>query len=425
MLQARKAKWRSLENAAKIFPATSNARDERVFRVACELNEPVRPELLQQALDQAMTRFSLFSCVLRKGVFWYYLEESTLRPTVREEYRAPCSRLYYPDAKTLLFEVTYFKRRINLEVFHALADGTGTVQFMRTLVALYLTLAHPEAVHALAQPTLDVAVSGEDSFTKYYRKDKQKEKIQKYRAYQFPSSTRLEAGQMYLVEGVASVEQILKAARSRGATLTSFLSAVLLCAIEQEMRERDKRKPVALMIPVNLRHFFPSDSVRNFFAWIDIGYDFKQHPGDLESVVQFTSEFFKREITKERMAARMNSYIGLETNPLMRIVPLEIKMRALQLGNYASYGSDTAVFSNVGRIDLPLECAPFVRMFDFFTSTAKMQLCVCSYADNLTMTFTTAFKNISVYRNFFRILTHLGIPVEVAVRGEEAYGAKM
>lgn len=425
MLQTRKAKWRKLENAAKIFPATANDRDERVFRMACELNEDVNAEALQQALDKTMTSFALFSCVMRKGVFWYYLEESTLRPIVREEYRAPCSRLYYPDEKTLLFEVTYYKRRINLEVFHALADGTGTLQFLRTLIVRYLTITHPNEVEPLVQPQLDVSVNGEDGFEKYYSKEKAAEKIPEYKAYQMPKSNRFDAGEMRIVEGVAPVDKMLAIAKEHGATLTAFLAAAFMCAIADDMRQRDKRKPVALMIPVNLRHFFPSESVRNFFAWIDMGYNFSRQPADFDSVVDFTAQFFKKEITKERMAARMNSYIGLETNALMRVVPLEIKMRAMQLGNYVSYGNDTAVFSNIGRIDLPKECAPFVKMFDFFTATGKMQLCVCSYGNNLTMTFTTVFKSVHVFRSFFRTLTKLGVPVEVAVRSEEENDAKL
>ncbi len=425
MLQTRKAKWRKLENAAKIFPATANDRDERVFRVSCELKEDVRQEALQKALDKTMNSFSLFSCVMRKGVFWYYLEESTLRPIVRQEYRAPCSRLYFPNEKTLLFEVTYYKRRINLEVFHALTDGTGTMQFMRTLVVQYLTITHPDEVKPLVHPQLDVSVDGEDGFEKYYSKEKAAEKIPVYKAYQFPKNNRFEAGTMRIVEGVAPVDKLLALARQHGSTLTSFLSAAFMCAIADNMRQRDRRKPVALMIPVNMRNFFPSESVRNFFAWIDMGYDFQRQPNDFDSVAAFTAAFFKKEITKERMAARMNSYIGLETNALMRVVPLEIKMRAMQLGNYISCGNDTAVFSNIGRVELPKECAQFVRMFDLFTSTGKMQLCVCSYENNLAMTFTTSYKSVSVFKNFFRMLTSMGVPVEIAVRSEEENDAKL
>ena len=35
--------WSRLDNAAKIFPPTSSARDTKVFRLACTLTQPVEP----------------------------------------------------------------------------------------------------------------------------------------------------------------------------------------------------------------------------------------------------------------------------------------------------------------------------------------------------------------------------------------------
>ena len=113
-MPGRERKWRSLENPAKIFPATSGKKDERVFRISCQMKEGIDPEKLQKALDLCVKDYELFLCVLRGGLFWNYLEETYLRPVVREEYKPPCSQLYVRDQKNLLFEVTYYKKRINL-----------------------------------------------------------------------------------------------------------------------------------------------------------------------------------------------------------------------------------------------------------------------------------------------------------------------
>ena len=143
MFQTGKNKWRSLENTAKIFPATSSAKDERVFRFACELTEPVHPEKLQRALEQTLVYFPSFLCVMRKGFFWNYMEDMPVRARVKEEDRPPCSQMYVHDQKNLLFEVTYYKNRINFETYHALTDGTGALQFLRTLVYAYLRERYP------------------------------------------------------------------------------------------------------------------------------------------------------------------------------------------------------------------------------------------------------------------------------------------
>ena len=143
-MKQKKAHWRKLDNAAKLYSAASNKKDTRVFRFYCELKEQVQSELLQEALDQTLETFPTFLMVLRKGLFWHYLEPCNLRPVVKEDYKEPCSRLYIRDIKTLLFEVTYYQKRINFEVFHVLTDGTGATEFLKELVKNYLYLAHKE-----------------------------------------------------------------------------------------------------------------------------------------------------------------------------------------------------------------------------------------------------------------------------------------
>ena len=138
------AQWRKLDNAALAFPAVTGKNDTRVFRFYCELKENVKPELLQAALEKTMEKYSLFQMVLRKGLFWFYLEHRDIRPIVKEEKKPPCSRLYIPDKKNLLFQVSYYEKRINFEVFHALTDGTGAMHFLQELVSNYLKKAHPK-----------------------------------------------------------------------------------------------------------------------------------------------------------------------------------------------------------------------------------------------------------------------------------------
>ena len=163
-MNQKKARWRRLDNAAKLYSAASNKRDTRVFRFYCELKEEVRKELLQEALDQTVETFPMFLMVLRKGLFWHYLEPCNLHPVVKEEYKEPCSRLYVKDKKTLLFEVTYYKKRINFEVFHVLTDGTGATEFLKELVSNYLYLAHQkEGLEPVSMLPEDMTVQDQES----------------------------------------------------------------------------------------------------------------------------------------------------------------------------------------------------------------------------------------------------------------------
>ena len=177
MFQQRRAYWRNLDNAAKMFSAASSPKDTRVFRFYCVLKEKIDGSVLKMALDQTIQKYPVFLSAMRKGLFWHYLEKSDLRPVVREEYKEPCSCLYVRDKKSLLFEVTYYGRRINFEVFHALTDGTGATEFLKELVKNYLYITHKE--EGLADvPLLDENVTIQDqesdSFSQYYTEVKKK-----------------------------------------------------------------------------------------------------------------------------------------------------------------------------------------------------------------------------------------------------------
>ena len=263
------SKWRKLDNAALAFPLVTDKNDTRVFRFYCQLKEKVNSEILQQALDQTMEKYPLFQAVLRKGLFWFYLERRDIHAIVKKEKRPPCSSLYIPDQKTLLFQVSYYKNRINFEVYHALTDGTGAMNFLSELVQNYLILAHPAAdlpwVEQIEETT--PGAQEEDSFSQYYSSDIPKNKEKKPAAVKLKGEKLLHAD-MQITEVIIPVKETLTKARSYGVSITVFLTAMLLCSIHEEIPKNRQKRPIALMIPVNLRNYFPSQSMGNFFGWM-------------------------------------------------------------------------------------------------------------------------------------------------------------
>lgn len=416
MQQSKGAYWRKLDNAAKLFSAASNKRDTRVFRFYCELKEEVIEEKLQEALNKTLEKYPIFLSVMRKGLFWHYLEKSSLRPVVRREYREPCSMLYVRDKKELLFEVTYYKRRISFEVFHALTDGTGASEFVRELVKNYLLLTHEEdglKDVVLSKGTITVGDQEDDSFSKYYSGEqlqKKGEKKKKPSAYQIHRS-RSQMGSLEVTEGEVPVQALSAKAKEYGVSMTVLLTAIFFCAIHEKMTKRQEDKPVVLMVPVNLRKYFPSDSLLNFFSWIEPRYKFGDGEDSLAEVVRKTAEFFRSELTKENMARTMDDYIRIEMNPVLRFAPLEFKNLCISAGARLSEKDVTAIFSNMGIIQMPEEYVPYIERFGVYTSTPKVELCMCSFEDTAYLGFTSRYDSTNIKRNFFRILEEIGVPV--------------
>ena len=155
------------------FPMVTGKDDTRVFRFYCELKKRWMKRRSGRRSKRQWKNIRFFRRFCAKDCFWFYLEHRDIRPVVKKEKKPPCSRLYIPDKKSLLFEVSYHENRINFEVYHALTDGTGAMYFLEELVQNYLILAHPEAKLPRID-TVEEMTPGhqeEDSFSQYYSAD--------------------------------------------------------------------------------------------------------------------------------------------------------------------------------------------------------------------------------------------------------------
>ncbi len=412
--------WWRLDNAAKIFPSTSSAHDSKVFRFFCELEEPVEPEALQSALDRTMERFPIYRCVLRRGWFWYYLEDSPLPAVIRPEELLPCFPIYPSPRRSLLFRVLYYRRRISLEVYHVLSDGAGALDFLRDLVYEYLRIRHPEAgfpAGGVLTPGVSEQQKEADSFQKYYEKPARRFGLSPS-AYQIRGE-RLPKNRLAILEGRIPTKELLACARSRGVTLTELLTAVLLRAVHDGMRVRDWKKPAAVTIPVNLRNYFPSFSSRNFFAIFHVQYDFGKNPDSLEAVLASVKRDFQEKLTAEQLKAQMNSLCALEHNFPARIAPLPLKDIVLRCANRMAAHAATVSFSNVGKVSMPEGTEKYIRQFGVLTCAGCLQACAVSFGDSFVITFASPFRARETERVFFQELSRLGLDITLTANMED------
>lgn len=406
--------WSRLDNAAKIFPSTSEKTDTRVFRFSCQLNEDIDGGILQTAVDKALIDYPTYHCVMKKGLFWYYLEQTDIKPVVCEEYKHPCAALYMGESDRLLFEVTYFRRRINLELYHVLTDGTGAMQFLKTIVYNYITLAHPDDFDTLPEFDIDssAAEKANDSFRKYYQKQKMPKNSQVKKAYRL-KGMKNEDDVLGITEVCVSSKAVIDAAHRSSSTMTVFLTALLIEAVHSTMSVADENLPVVIMVPVNLRNFFPSETAKNFFGMISIVYSYKERSGEFGDILEEVNRQFKEKLTKEQLSIRMNRLASLEHNPFVKIAPLPLKNFVLHTARRIGVRGETIVISNIGRVIMPSEFDSYIDRFNIFASTLKLQLCVCSYGDRLTLNFSSAFVSTAVQCAFVRRLTAAGIEAEI------------
>lgn len=413
-------RWSRLDNAAKIFPPTSTNRDTKVFRFVCEMTEPVDGVILQLALERTIQEFPFYRSVLKKGLFWHYFEESSIHPQVAEETLPVCSPIYNADRSGLLFRVLYFGQRINFEVFHALADGNGAMQFLRTMVFYYFA-----EKYAFAEQLTDYDASRDqkslDAFYKYFDKTGAIPKMKRSRAYRIRGE-HLPDHRIGIIEGFLSTKAALQKAHENGATLSEFLIALLISSIYEGMAVRDRARPVIVTVPVDLRRFFPAQTARNFFGVIQIKHHFPKDGQAFGQILANVQESFRQQLTQETLHGIISRYSHLENNHFIKAIPLQVKIPFLRMTGLRADGEDTVAFSNIGRVSMPEEAAKYIRLFSVFLSTKRPQMCLCSFGDTLAISVSSPFEDSGIQRRFFRQLVEMGISVQVVSNLEQQSG---
>ena len=256
------ARWRRLDNTGKLFAMVTGEDLSNVFRVSAVLKETVDPERLRLALIRTLPEFDAFRVKLRRGFFWNYFETNTREPAVEEETPYPC-RLIEPHGNEMyLFRVSYFGNRINLEVFHALTDGMGAMNFLKRLVEQYL---EPEEGKQSVSTdgensekqgnSVQEVIGADDRYLTHYRRIKHTG-YERKRAFQLKGK-RLPLGETSVFHGYADLEKLKHLCRQEKVSITKYLTALLLWSIIQTWLDGETKDcPVAVNLPINLRAGF-------------------------------------------------------------------------------------------------------------------------------------------------------------------------
>lgn len=416
--------WYPLDNAAKIFPAVSDRRNTNVYRIYCELYEKVDPALLQQALDGTTRLFPTFQVIIRKGFFWYFLERTDQKAVVKEEDTIPCSQIFYPGMKKLLYKISWYNNRINLEAFHVLADGGGAIDFIRTLVYKYILLQYRHQIPSVpplggAKPPSQAV---EDSFRKHYEKGRG-DSLTAKKALQL-SGPVLPVGNIRILEAEMPVSEIVGAAKAHGATLTGYLTALLIYTMHKHAVPKRKSKlPICVKVPVDLRRRFDSESARNFFSVVDISYTFEGGEG-FERVLEEVSRQLKEKTSNEALERRINYTMAMENSVFNKFVPLFIKNPVMKIAYQMADRSGTAAISNVGNVDMPEEFDRYIRRFGVLlnpTRTSRIKIGILSYNGKMMLNMISNIPQTKVQREFFRALTAQGIEIIITGNEEDDY----
>ncbi len=418
-------KWMPLDNAAKIYPAARRKKWSNVYRLSMTLTEPVDEKVLQSALDVTVRRFPSLAVRLRRGVFWYYLQQIPGAPELSPEYSCPLVWMDKKELRRCAFRVITCGNRIAVELFHSLTDGNGGLAFLKTLVAEYLEQKYKITVPAEAgvlDRREDVkAEELEDSFLKYAGPI---QASRRERTAWHLSGTREENGFLHVTCFRVPVEAALSKAHEHGVSLTALLTAAMMDALQQWQKElypRHKRKPVKVLIPVNLRKLFPSSTMRNFAMYTTPEILPRLGEYSFEEICRVVTAKMAEEITPKQMSMKIATNVNSEKLMAVRVLPLFIKNAVMKAVFDATGETKSCLsLSNLGQVRLPEVMLPYVERVDFILGVQAASPYNCgavSFKDYLYLNFIRNTKEAALERHFYEVLHQLGLPVQVQTNG--------
>lgn len=418
--------WYRLDNAANLYPAVQSKRITTLFRFSMTLKIPVDPVRLAESMTALMPRFPYWHVRLKRGFFWYYLEQNDAKPRPQKDVRHPNGRLHPRLGTRHMFRVRYWQNRIAVEFSHVLTDGTGAMLYLKALVYDYLRRSGLDPGDPGDIPTADQSSDSkeaEDGYQRFYREPLPLPN--KGQMTFHPAGRMLLPGVYLLTTGISPMEPAMAEAKRRGVTLTMLLTAVYMDALQECQNviglPQSRIKPVAVSVPVNLRPIFPSRSLRNFTLYVSPEIDPRLGAYTFEEILDIVKHFMASEVNEKSLSRMISRNVGAQKNPVVRLIPLFLK-RLLSPLLYTRMGEclHSGTLSNLGRVVLSPQMTAHVERVEFIPSpnpVNRTNLSMLGYNGFLFMNFGRVIRETDVEMGFFRRLVKLGIPVRIETNG--------
>ena len=420
-VKSRRDVWYKLDLSAIVYPTLQRRDFSSVYRLSVVLKEAVDPAILQQALDMTLPRFPTYKVAIRKGLFWRYLEPNNRPgPYVKEDIKNPCMPMHFKGNNRYLIRIYYYGRRIALESHHCLGDGTGGMCLLQTLTATYLgLLGHPIKPEGFVlnineEPDPEEL---EDAYMRYANAQvcppRPAEKTYRVRGTKEPFYT------LNIIDGIMSVREVMSVAKNYNASITEYLNAVLLYALLQKQTTdfHIRLRPVRIAMPVNLRRFFPSKTLRNFITMVNPFVAHRLGTYTFEEIVAHVHNHMRYYINEKFLRGDITTNASTQRNPFIRVVPLFIKDFVVRtFYTKVQDKNSSAGLTNMGALHVPEDMKPCIERFDIYMGqpfSSRTNCAIISFEDVLTINFASSIIEADVERYFFRKLVQDGIHVKI------------
>lgn len=280
--------WQRLDNSAIIFPVMAGKRNQNNFRMQITMEDAVDKDVLGAAVTQALKRYPQFNVSLVSGSIWHYFVRNNkpVKVTDAEDTLMTPLTLFGRDKRPFRFSVS--GNKIYADFFHALGDGTGIIELIKTIIYTYLTAMGKDLGDVgdkVLLPDTDAQEEEyEDGFVRYYRRVPLKElaisQMKGKKAFLIKGKPLDNEGRGY-AQYVIDSKPVIDLCHKIGCTVTEYLGGVFAMSIYnahikgREIKKKDL-KDIQLFLPINLRRQFPSKTLKNFSLFSRVSFNTRE-----------------------------------------------------------------------------------------------------------------------------------------------------
>ena len=395
-----------------------------MFRITVSLKEPVRYTAIREAVEVTSKRFPYFGGSLGSGIFWHFLEFNDQLPRIQVEEEIPCTAFAVSRKNEPLYRVLVKGKRISVEFIHILTDGAGALEYLKTLVYTYLTLAgkHISTSGEIILPSTPVSDEEiEDGYKKFFQKLPPPSRISRSWNLPFKLNKR---PQLRVLSAEVRVDEILEAARKHKVSITEYFASVYLFSLEQiflsEKGKNKKAKPEILRIevPVNMRKIFPSRTMRNFSLFVEPEIDMRLGTYTFEEIIKSVHLQMQLNTEVKQISRFLSSNVSYEKLLIVRVLPLVIK-KIIISAVYKSVVSKrlTGLVTNLGLVTLPGEMEDLIDYIEVTppppNPKVKVNTALISFKDKLRICFSNITQSRELERHILSHLSDTGIHVKI------------
>ncbi len=419
--KSRRPGWYKLDNAGVLYSAIQKERYSSVYRFSAVMAEKVDPAALQRAVDKTLPRFPGFQVHMKRGVFWSYFERNEAPgPFVKKDIANPCQPIRVKEDNGWLVRFFYYEHRISLEAFHAISDGAGALIFLRTLLAVYLRELGHEIPGGDGILDVDEPPAREELEDSYGKHAAGKVQRGSWKQTAYPNTSPPEPFYtLNVTMGFLPLDKLKAVAKGYGVSITEYLAAVLIQSIMENQRAEGHRRerPVALAIPINLRPWFESKTLRNFIITIRPFIDPEMGDYTFQEILEQVHHFLRLNINRQQMRSAFTGNVRFTTNPLLQVIPVVLKNPIMSLSYHlVGVRPFSATYTNPGPFKVPEEMRPHIRRMEVILGQATRPAPHCasiSYGNIMEITFAGTGTSAETERRFFTHLVRDGLPVKV------------